>query len=159
MQKIQLAAQGMEHGPGHDPRTDHLRPVIDFLLAQGNEPARHWHPDGFWENQGGELHYTFAQPIDAALLREHFVFPPSIQLQEDGRIVDGLNHFDIFQEGPFPKRTREEEQQLTDESNARLEHLFPESDSVPTLLTEEQRTANEHLQQLIDNHNSQTAAS
>jgi len=38
--RIQLAAQGAEHGPGHDPRTDHLRPVIDFLLAKGNRPSQ-----------------------------------------------------------------------------------------------------------------------
>jgi hypothetical protein len=31
MPKTELAAQGA----GHDPRTDHLRPVIEYLLAQG----------------------------------------------------------------------------------------------------------------------------
>jgi len=35
MPRIGLAAQGT----GRDPRTDHLRPVIEFLLAQGNTPA------------------------------------------------------------------------------------------------------------------------
>ena len=45
--RIQLAAQGA-HGPGHDPRTDHLRPVIDFLLAKGNRPSHWWHESGFW---------------------------------------------------------------------------------------------------------------
>jgi hypothetical protein len=37
MPKIQIAAQGTEHGPGHNPRTDHLRPVIEFglLIAAG----------------------------------------------------------------------------------------------------------------------------
>ena len=100
--RIQLAAQGAEHGPGHDPRTDHLRPVIDFLLTKGNRPSHWWHEDGFWSDQGGELHYTFTDPIDAAELREHFAFPPSIHVSDDGRIKDGLNHFDISYDRPAP---------------------------------------------------------
>ncbi len=32
MEKIQLTTQGTEHNP----RTGHLRPVIEFLLAQDN---------------------------------------------------------------------------------------------------------------------------
>jgi len=97
--RIQLAAQG-EHGPGHDSRTDHLRPVIDFLLAKGNRPSHWWHESGFWFDQGGELHYTFTDPIDAAELREHFAFPPSIHVSDDGRIKDGPNHFDIYYDRP-----------------------------------------------------------
>ena len=69
MPKLPIAAQGTEHGPGHDPRTDHLRPVIDFLLAKGNRPSHWWHESGFWFDQGGELHFTFTDPIDAAELR------------------------------------------------------------------------------------------
>ena len=100
MPKIQLAAQGAEHGPGHDPRTDHLRPVIDFLLAKGNRPSHWWHESGFWFDQGGELHFTFTDPIDAAELREHFDFPPSIRISDDGVIKDGPNHFDIYYDRP-----------------------------------------------------------
>ena len=100
MEKIQLAARGADHGPGHDPRTDHLRPVIDFLLAKGNRPSHWWHESGFWFDQGGELHYTFTDPIDAAELREHFDFPPSIRLYDDGAIKDGPNRFDIYYERP-----------------------------------------------------------
>ncbi|GAA3921461.1 hypothetical protein GCM10022406_04490 [Hymenobacter algoricola] len=98
--RIQLAAQGAEHGPGYDPRTDHLRPVIDFLLAKGNRPSHWWHEDGFWFDQGGVLHYTFTDPIDAAELREHFAFPPSITLSDDGTIKDGPNYFDISYDRP-----------------------------------------------------------
>ena len=100
MQKIELAPQGTEHGLGHDPRTDHLRPVIDFLLAKGNRPSHWWHESGFWSDQGGELHYSFTDPIDAAELREHFDFPPSIQVYDDGHIKDGLNRFDIYYDHP-----------------------------------------------------------
>lgn len=99
MTKTQLAAQGAEHGRGHDPRTDHLRPVIEFLLAQGNRPVR-WRGDAFGFDHGGEGHYIFTDPIDAAQLREHFTFPDSIRLQEDGSIRDSLNRVDISYERP-----------------------------------------------------------
>jgi hypothetical protein len=44
MPKTKLAAQGSDH----DPRTDHLRPVMAFLLAQGNHLFHWWHESGFW---------------------------------------------------------------------------------------------------------------
>lgn len=97
MPKIQLAAQG---APGHDPRTGHLLPVIEYLLAQGNRPAHWWHADGWRSDPGGELHYAFTDPIDAAQLREHFAFPTSIQVREDGSIRDSLNRVDISQAHP-----------------------------------------------------------
>jgi hypothetical protein len=100
MPKIELAAQGAEHGLGHDPRTDHLRPVLDFLIAQGNRPAQWWHADGWRSDPGGELHYTFTNPINAAELREHFAFPDSIRVDEDGSIRDSLNRVDISHDRP-----------------------------------------------------------
>jgi hypothetical protein len=101
MKKIQLTAQGAEHGPGRDPRTDHLRPVIEFLLAQGNTPAG-WRGDAFSFDQGGEGHYTFTRPIDASQLREHFAFPASIRLDDAGTIRDGMNRVDISYDQPRP---------------------------------------------------------
>ena len=99
MSKIQLASQGAEHGPGHDPRTAHLRPVIEYLLAQGNTPAG-WRGDAFTFDQGGEGHYLFVGPLDAAALRERFVFLASIQVQADGSIKDRLSRVDISQALP-----------------------------------------------------------
>ena len=97
---MQLAAQGAEHSPGHDPRTDHLRPVIDFLLAQGNRPAQWWHADGWRSDPGGELHYAFTDPIDAAQLREHFTFPASIVLDDAGTVRDKANRVDLYHDQP-----------------------------------------------------------
>jgi len=107
MPKLALAAQG---GPGHDPRTAHLRPVIEYLLAQGNTPAG-WRGDAFAFDQGGEGHYLFAGPIDAAELRERFAFPASIRVYDDGSIKDSLNRVDISQE--LPRRPFSFEQPLT----------------------------------------------
>ncbi|MFD2719869.1 hypothetical protein ACFST9_14165 [Hymenobacter monticola] len=61
--------------------TDHLLPVIDFLKAQGNTPAA---GDAFQVNRDGLGTYGFTQPLDVALLQEHFVFPPTIKLSVDG---------------------------------------------------------------------------
>ena len=107
MPKLTLAAQG---GPGHDPRTAHLRPVIEYLLAQGNTPAG-WRGDAFAFDQGGEGHYLFAGPINAAQLREQFAFPASIRVYEDGSIKDSLNRVDISQ--ALPPRPFSFEQELT----------------------------------------------
>lgn len=90
MERIQLAAQGGDHNP----RTDHLRPVIEYLLAQGSTPAG-WSGDAFAFDQGGEGHYLFAGPIDAAQLREQFAFPASIWVYEDGYIKGSLKRVDI----------------------------------------------------------------
>lgn len=100
MQKVQILPAGS--GGDQDPRTAHLRPIIEYLLAQGNRPAQWWHEDGWRSDPGGELHYVFTNPIDAAQLREHFVFPDSIQVQEDGSIWDSLNRVDIRHERPTP---------------------------------------------------------
>jgi len=100
MSKLLIAAQGTEHGPGRDPRTDHLRPVIEFLLAQGNTPAG-WRGDAFAFDQGGEGHYLFTNPIDAAQLREHFAFPNFICLDDAGTIRDGMNRVDISYDQPM----------------------------------------------------------
>ncbi|WP_197063011.1 hypothetical protein [Hymenobacter sp. APR13] len=98
--KRPIAPQGTAHGPGHDTRTGHLRPVIEFLLAQGNCPAQWWHTDGWRSDPGGELHYAFTGPIDAAQLREHFAFPESIVLDDAGTIRDGVNRVDIYHQQP-----------------------------------------------------------
>lgn len=99
MAKFRLAVQGAEHGPGHDPRTDHLRPVLEYLLAQGNTPAS-WRGDAFSFDQGGEGHYLFTNPLDAAQLREQFLFPDSIQVDDEGSIRDSLNRVDICHDRP-----------------------------------------------------------
>ena len=99
MDKTILNSSGQQHGPGHDPRTAHLRPIIEYLLAQGNKPAG-WRGDAFSFDQGGEGHYLFAGPINAAQLREHFAFPASIRVYDDGSIKDSLNRVDISQALP-----------------------------------------------------------
>ena len=58
--------------------TDHLLPVIAFLKAHGNTPAA---GDEFTFNRDGLGTYGFQQPLDVALLQEHFVFPPTISLE------------------------------------------------------------------------------
>ena len=72
--------------------------MLEFLLAHGNRRAHSWPPDGWRSDLGGELHYYFTEPLNAAQLREHFSFPDSIQVEEDGSIRDYLNRVDIRHE-------------------------------------------------------------
>lgn len=84
---------------GH--RTDHLQPVIDFLKAQGYEPAT---GDEFQYNRDGLGTYGFTQPLDVALLQEHFDFPPSLTLSH-GQLFDSRHFLRICQDfGPQPAR-------------------------------------------------------
>lgn len=48
----------------------------------------------------GELQYAFTDSIDAAQLREHFDFPPSIVLDEAGGIRHQMNWVDIYYDQP-----------------------------------------------------------
>lgn len=138
MPKIELAAQGGDR----DPRIAHLRPVIEYLLAQGNTPAG-WRGDAFAFDQGGEGHYTFTGPIDAAQLRERFAFPASIRVYDDGSIKDSLNRVDIGQESPPLLFS--------------FEGLLATADTIqspqapPELPTTDDGTANERLRQIIEN--------
>ena len=138
MPKIALAAQGGDH----DPRTAHLRPVIEYLLAQGNTPAG-WRGDAFAFDQGGEGHYTFTSPLDAAQLRERFTFPASIRVYDDGSIKDSLNRVDIGQESP-PLRFSFEGLPATADT-------IQSPQAPPELPTTDDGTANERLKQIIEN--------
>ena len=82
-------------------RTAHLQPVIDFLKAQGYEPAT---GDAFEYNRDGLGTYGFTQPLDVDLLQQHFAFPPSISLSSAG-LHDSRNFVRIAQDfGPQPVR-------------------------------------------------------
>ena len=82
-------------------RTAHLQPVIDFLKAQGYEPAT---GDQFEYNRDGLGTYGFAQPLDVDLLQRHFDFPSSISLSSAG-VHDSRNFVRIAQDfGPQPVR-------------------------------------------------------
>ena len=74
--------------------TDHLLPVIEFLKAQGNTPAT---GDKFDFNRDGLGTYGFTEPLDLALLQEHFVFPPTIKLSADG--LHDTRHFVRISQG------------------------------------------------------------
>ena len=81
--------------------TDHLLPVIAFLKAQGYEPAT---GDGFYFDRDGLGTYGFTQPLDVALLQQHFDFPPSIQVSH-GQVFDTRHFVRIRQDfGPQPVR-------------------------------------------------------
>lgn len=81
--------------------TDHLLPVIAFLKAQGYEPAT---GDVFYFDRDGMGTYGFTQPLDVALLQQHFDFPPSIQVSH-GQVFDS-RHFVRIRQDHGPQRLR-----------------------------------------------------
>ncbi len=69
------------------PDTDmysHLRPIIDFVKAQGNEP----HRDEFMNDKSSMSLYFFKGPIDPDLIRSTFELPASITIDSEGNIHD-----------------------------------------------------------------------
>ncbi|GGG59639.1 hypothetical protein [Hymenobacter glacieicola] len=78
--------------------TDHLLPVIDFLKARGYTPAT---GDRFDFNRDGLGTYGFTEPLNVALLQEHFVFPPTITLSGEG-LHDTRHFVRIGQGTPTP---------------------------------------------------------
>lgn len=71
-------------------------PSRELTTAQGNRPAQWWHKDEWLSDPGGEVHYAFTNPIDAAQRPEHFAFSPPIVLDDDGCIRDRVNRVSIY---------------------------------------------------------------
>lgn len=80
-------------------RTAHLQPLIDFLKAQGNEPAS---ADDFTFDRDGYGTYYFAQALDMEALRVRFDLPASIVAGQSA-VYDTRNFVCITQAfGPQP---------------------------------------------------------
>jgi hypothetical protein len=62
----------------------HLRPIIDFIKAQGNEP----HRDEFMNEKSSMSYYFFKGPIDPELITATFDLPESITVDSNGNIHD-----------------------------------------------------------------------
>lgn len=74
-------------------RTAHLQPLIDFLKAQGNQPAS---GDDFTFDRDGYGDYRFTGPLDMGALKEHFDFPPTLLLNQNS-VQDTRNFVGIGQ--------------------------------------------------------------
>lgn len=75
MEKIKIS----KDSPAGAPTGAHLRPVIDFLIEQGNMPFSL----EFKRDKGGIGTFEFRDPIESDLLKERFEFPDSIKVGED----------------------------------------------------------------------------
>ena len=79
-------------------RTAHLRPLIDFLTAQGNAPAS----EDFTFDRDGYGSYYFAQALDMEALRARFDLPATLLLTKD-TVQDTRNFVRLTQAfGPQP---------------------------------------------------------
>lgn len=91
-EKVHILAESPDLGTGH------LQPLIDFLKAQGNEPAT---GDAFYYNRDGYGVYGFAQPLDMEAIRARFDFPPSIHLTATS--VQDTRHFVAIAQDSGPR--------------------------------------------------------
>jgi hypothetical protein len=76
----------LKDSPDPNDQTAHLRPVIEFLIEQGNIP----HSKHFTFENGGIGTFLFFGPIDPEALKEKFIFPESIQVGIDEYYAGGV---------------------------------------------------------------------
>ena len=85
--------------------TEHLRPIIDFLIAQGNPPTlrpsyQRLNPDGFYIDRDGVGEFLFEQPLDVEAIQARFDLPSGIDFTQEGDLWDGPNRKGILQSRP-----------------------------------------------------------
>ena len=85
--------------------TEHLRPIIDFLLEQGNPPTPRpsylrLEPDGFYIDRDGVGEFLFEHPLDVAAIQARFDLPPGIGFTRQGDLWDSPNRKGIMQSRP-----------------------------------------------------------
>jgi hypothetical protein len=78
---------------GTYPPYNHLQPIVDLLIANGNESK---YPEIFFPTKEG-WQCRLKKKIDFALLRDNLEIPGTIQLdEEDGTIFDTLAFIEII---------------------------------------------------------------
>lgn len=76
----------LKDSPVPNNRTAHLKPVIDFLLEQGNTPVY----NEFRFDKNGIGIFLFERAIDPQLLTTRFSFPESIKVGDDPNYGGGV---------------------------------------------------------------------
>ena len=94
----------LSHSPSGS-HTEHLRPIIDFLIEQGNPPTPRpsylrLEPDGFYIDRDGVGEFLFEQPLDVAAIQARFDLPPGIGFTRQGDLWDSPNRKGIMQSHP-----------------------------------------------------------
>lgn len=94
----------LSHSPSGS-HTGHLRPIIDFLIEQGNPPTPRpsylrLEPDGFYIDRDGVGEFLFEQSLDVAAIQARFDLPPGIGFTRQGDLWDSPNRKGIMQSRP-----------------------------------------------------------
>lgn len=78
--------------PKLGPDYSHLSPIVGFLIEHGNELSN----DFFWGNNRAGYFCHLKRNIDFALLREKFIFPESVVLNEGLQTIDCHKTYSII---------------------------------------------------------------
>ncbi len=89
----------IEPMPKDGPAYNHLSSVVDFLIKCGNEPNNEF----LWGNNRTGYFCHLRKTIDFALLREQFLFPDSIELNENLQTIDCHKTYSIIRGGMSQK--------------------------------------------------------
>lgn len=85
----------IEPMPKFGPDYSHLSPVVEFLIEQGNESSN----DFFWGSNRTGYFCHLKKNIDFSMLREKFLFPESIVLNESSQTIDCQKTYSIIKGG------------------------------------------------------------
>lgn len=66
------------------PAYTHLEPLVDYLLAQGNELARQVR----WHNDMAAIICSLINPIDFDALEQHFAIPDHIRINREQHLIE-----------------------------------------------------------------------
>lgn len=89
MQKLRI----LSDSPVLGDVTGHLRPVIEFLIEQGNVPVT---GKFTLRDESGIRTFLFQYPIDTNLLNKHFEFPETIYARYDTQCKGGAVFDRVF---------------------------------------------------------------
>lgn len=74
---------------------DHFSPIVDFLLANGHEPAHEF----VWGNNRTGYFCHLKGDIDFSVLMDRFQFPPTIVVNQENQTIDCQNTYALIKGG------------------------------------------------------------
>lgn len=70
----------------------HLQPIVDYLIKHGNESVN----DYIWGNNRTGYFCHLKHDIDFSAIKENFIIPDSIKINESNQSIDCFNTYSII---------------------------------------------------------------